>query len=70
MRTPELEARVAALEQKVALLSASQDNGSGPSHEWLRKVFGIYADDPEFEKAVLAGNEWRKAELTEGEEAA
>lgn len=70
MRTPELEARVAALERIVAQLAAERTNGATPSHPWLDKVFGIFADDPEFEAAVQAGQQWRNTEEHKGEEAA
>ena len=70
MGTRELEARVAALERKVERLAARQANGATATHLWLDNIFGIFADDPEFEKAVRAGQEWRKAEVSEEEEAA
>ena len=61
MSTAELESRITALERKVATLAEDRVNGTGPTHEWLNKVFGVFADDPEFEEAVKAGREWRKA---------
>ena len=61
--TTELEHCAAALEEKVAEMEQGRKTPSVTSHEWLDKVFGIFADCPEFEEMVKAGQEWRKTEV-------
>ena len=67
METPEdeeylarLEARITVLEEKFAQFEEDWEKPNATSHAWLDKTFGIFADCPEFEEAVKAGQEWRK----------
>ena len=64
MANLELEKRVAALEAKVAQLVGEKPEPLAASHAWFNKVFGIFAEDPEFDSAVRAGQEWRKTDGT------
>ena len=62
MATAEIEARLSRLEEKMAKMEQAQETPADNSHEWLNRVFGIFANDPEFDEAVKAGQEWRKSE--------
>ena len=53
-----LEKRVTALERKVAQMSA-QPIRSNRSKDW-RRTIGVFRNDPEFEKAVQLGREYRE----------
>ena len=58
----ELKHRVSALEAKFAHLPNANATGEPTSTIWLDKVFGIFANDPEFEEAVKEGKKWRLTE--------
>ena len=53
-----LEARVAKLEQEVARLRDVAGNNADVA-AW-RATMGCFKDDPEYEKAILAGAAWRR----------
>ena len=60
MTTAELESRVAALEKKIEHLVAQ--NQPATNKDWLLQIWGSFAGDPDFEKAMRYGREWREAE--------
>jgi hypothetical protein len=53
-----LEKRVKALEKKVALLS-TWPSYRNRKRDW-RRTIGIFKNDPDFERAVSLGREYRK----------
>ena len=59
------------LKQRIAGLQHQQKENPVPreravvgetSDDWLDHAFGIFADSPEFERAVRSGQEWRYAD--------
>lgn len=57
-----LESRVAELERQVARLQKHQKNRSGPTgREWLEDLYGAFASDPVFEKAMKLGRRYRQS---------
>ena len=54
-----LKNRVDVLEQELALLKARIDGKSG--NPWWIELFGVYKDDPLFEKAMKLGAEYRES---------
>ncbi|HUO09111.1 MAG TPA: hypothetical protein VM008_12465 [Phycisphaerae bacterium] len=60
MTTTELEHRLAALEKKVEMLAAR--NAPTTNKEWLLNIWGSFSGDPDFEKAMRLGKQWRQAE--------
>ncbi len=62
MTTPQLEARLATLEEEMAqikrLLSMKEES---PRNPWWEKIAGSFADDPDFDEAERLGREWRKS---------
>lgn len=60
----ELSQRVSALEAKFAHMPDAHVTAQPTSTAWLDKVFGIFANDPEFEEAVKEGKKWRAIEPT------
>ena len=62
MATAEIEARLSRLEEKMERIERGQKKPNATSPDWLDKVFGIFADCPEFDEMVKAGQKWRKTE--------
>ena len=63
-----LEKRVEELEKKVADLSAELTAQAGaPRKKDIRRTFGIFRNDPDFEEAVRLGREDREAQTYEKE---
>ena len=60
MTTTEFEQRLEALEKKVADLSMKGTPST--NKDWVFKIWGSFANDPEFKKAMSYGRKWRKAE--------
>jgi hypothetical protein len=62
MTTPQLEARLATLEEEMAqikrLLIMKEES---PQIPWWEKIAGSFADDPDFDEAERLGREWRKS---------
>lgn len=57
-----LETRIAALESQVEHLQTQQTNHTEPSKEdWLDKMYGLFADYPDFEKVVELGRQYRES---------
>jgi hypothetical protein len=56
-----LEQRVAALESEVATLKEKRRfNETQPSgHAWLNKIYGAFANDPEYLEAMRLGKQFR-----------
>lgn len=60
-----LEERVTLLEQEVKELRQTQkpaDSGTG-NNQWVNAIFGAFKDDPLYDEAVKAGEEYRKAQV-------
>ena len=60
MTTMNLEKRVAAIEKKLDSLTVSP--GRSTNKDWVLKMWGSFANDPDFEKAMRYGRQWRDAE--------
>lgn len=60
-----LEERVTLLEQEVKELRRTQipSNSVAGNNQWVNALFGRSKDDPLFEAAVKAGEEYRKAQV-------
>ena len=56
-----LEKRVAALEQKVAQLQKHQQQELPSGREWLDDLYGKFAHDPIFERAMKLGRKYRQS---------
>jgi predicted nucleic acid-binding protein len=56
-----LEQRVAALEAELAQLKAKTE-GTRPT-DWLDKVWGAFANDPDFVEAMRLGREYRDCRI-------
>ena len=56
-----LEQRLAVLESEVAILKEKRKlNETQPSgHAWLNKVYGSFANDPEYLEAMRLGKQFR-----------
>jgi hypothetical protein len=54
-----LKDRVAALEAEVARLKAKAEGSDKPSDPWMEKVWGAFANDPDFLEAMRLGREYR-----------
>nr|WP_309692981.1 hypothetical protein [Armatimonas sp.] len=60
-----LEERVTLLEREMRKLRQPQitlDSGTD-NNRWVNAIFGAFKDDPLFEEAVKAGEEYRKAQV-------
>lgn len=60
-----LEERVALLEQEVKelrRLHESQPTAEG-NNQWVNAIFGMFKDDPLYDKAAQAGAAYRKAQV-------
>jgi hypothetical protein len=55
-----LERRVAALEEQVAGLRKQQESGAS-GRAWLDDLYGKFAGDPVFEKAMKLGRKYRES---------
>ena len=57
-----IELRVATLEAEVARLREQVESKAGPARgDWLDKVYGAFANDPDFEEAMRLGREYRES---------
>jgi hypothetical protein len=61
MATLSLKDRVKLLEEEVARLKNQVAELSKPKTDWLDKVSGMFANDPDFEEAMRLGREWRES---------
>jgi Protein of unknown function (DUF1192) len=57
----ELADRVAALEAEVARLKAKVEAPDRSGEDWLDKVSGVFADDPDYLEIVRLGRKWRES---------
>ena len=55
-----LESRIVALEAKVAQLNPPPTNGA-MGDEWVEKIYGAFADDPDYDKAMELGRQYRES---------
>ena len=57
-----LETRMAAVESQLEQLKAEQTNNHEPPKEdWLDKMYGLFADYPDFDKVVELGRQYRES---------
>jgi uncharacterized protein YhaN len=56
-----LEQRVAELESEVAKLKANQKTNSDPVNAWVDRIFGTFANDPDYEEAMRLGRKYRES---------
>jgi hypothetical protein len=62
MAVPKLELRLAALEAEVAQLKQRMDEPAEAKQHWVDKVFGVFADDPDFLEAMRLGRKYRESQ--------
>ena len=62
MAIKEIEARVAALEEKVAQLMQEREALKAAERPWWQQIVGAFENDPHFEEAMRLGREWRMSE--------
>ena len=55
-----VEERLTALEKELAALK-QQVTVQHPQRSWIEQIAGTFQDDPEFDKIVRLGREFRKA---------
>jgi hypothetical protein len=58
-----LESRIVALEAKVAQLNPHPTNEANGAmgDEWVEKIYGAFADDPDYDKAMELGRQYRES---------
>jgi hypothetical protein len=61
MAVPDIELRVAALEAEVAQLKQKLEAVIKPAKPWWQEIYGTFADDPLYEKAMRLGHEYRES---------
>ena len=60
MPAQDIEQRLAALESEVARLKQQLSN-SEPKKTWLDQIYGSFANDPIYEKAMKYGRQYRES---------
>lgn len=58
MATAQIELRLATLEAEVSRLKQKVE---APQPHWVDKVYGAFADDPDFLEAMRLGREYRES---------
>ena len=61
MAVPEIELRVTMLEAEVTRLKQRLDAPAEPQEHWVDKVYGVFADDPDFLEAMRLGRKYRES---------
>lgn len=61
MAVPQIEQRVAVLEEEVARLKAKLEKAVPSRGDWLNDIYGAFADDPHFEEAMRLGRKYRES---------
>jgi hypothetical protein len=61
MAVPEIEPRVAALEPEVNHLRERLDAATNPASPWWQQIYGTFANDPLYEKAMRLRHEYRES---------
>lgn len=61
MAVHEIELRVAALEAEVARLKQQLESPVQSKGHWVDKVYGAFADDPDFLEAMRLGRKYRES---------
>jgi hypothetical protein len=56
-----LEVRIAALEAEVAKLKERNKDGEPDTRPWPEKIFGTFANDPQYEEAMRLGRAYRES---------
>ena len=60
MAVPEIERRVAALEDEMARLKEKVDRAISSEGDWLDEIYGAFDNDPIYEEAMRLGREYRE----------
>ena len=55
-----LEQRLAALEAEVAMLKTGKSEKED-NRPWCEKIYGTFANDPDYEEAMRLGREYRES---------
>lgn len=61
MATSALALRVAALEAEVAQMKEQLAKPTPVQGDWLDDIYGVFANDPIYEKAMKLGREYRES---------
>jgi hypothetical protein len=69
MAVHEIELRVAALEAEVARLKRQLESPAQTKEHWVDKVYGAFADDPDFLEAMRLGRKYRESLRPKGPKA-
>lgn len=59
MATKEIEIRVSALENEIAVLKQKLAKFEKTPFAWWQKISGTFADDADYEEAMRLGREYR-----------
>ncbi len=62
MAVREIELRVAALESEVAQIKRELNKSAQSKEHWVDKVYGAFADDPDFLEAMRLGRLYRESQ--------
>ena len=54
-----LESRVAALEAEIQQIN--QQPASGKSEDWVDRIYGLFADYPDFDQVIELGRQYRES---------
>ncbi len=57
-----LERRIAALEAEIANLKQQQATENRTSKDWVESIYGSFANDPDYDKAMELGRKYREAQ--------
>lgn len=61
MTTSALEERLTLLEQEVRFLKQHLATGTREASPWWQEIYGVFANTPAFEQAMLLGQQYRAA---------
>ncbi len=56
-----LEQRLATVEAELAQLKKTLRHEESSGHVWLDKIYGSFANDPEYEEAMRLGRKYRES---------
>ncbi|HMV51640.1 MAG TPA: hypothetical protein PLD20_30800 [Blastocatellia bacterium] len=56
-----LESRVATLEAEMQQLKAQGNSNGAPAEDWVDRIYGLFADYPDFDEVIRLGREYRES---------